>query len=116
MIENPYQSPCAEVGRQGTGAAGRIRRQTAFTLFASVSYSVAALFLCIGIWIGLFATIKLDVKVPIVCWAVTNSMLWMATAIICRERQLWATLACLVGDLLVFSAIALYPYATAELF
>lgn len=116
MIENPYQSPSAEVGGHGTRAIGRIRRQRAFALFASLSYSVAALFLCIGFWIGLFATVKLDVRVPIVCWAITNSTTWIATALICRERQLLATLACLVGDLLAFSAAVLYPYFTAELF
>lgn len=116
MIENPYQSPCAEVGGQGTRDAGQIRRQTAFSLFASVSYSLAALFLCIGIWIGLFATVKLDVRVPIVCWAITNSTAWIATALICRECRFAATLACLVGDLLAFSAAILYPYFTAELF
>lgn len=115
MTENPYQSPGEETGGPVMGEGG-IRRQKGFVLLADLSYSIAGLFLCIGMWIGLFATVKLDVKVPIVCWAIANSTTWIATALICRERQLLATLACLVGDLLAFSAAVLYPYFTAELF
>jgi len=116
MTENPYQSPGVEAGGQRPRAIGGIQCQPAFSLFARVSYSIAALFLCIGIWIGLFAPVKLDVRVTIVCWSITNSTTWIATALICRERQLLATLACLVGDLLAFSAAVLYRYFTAELF
>ena len=115
MTENPYQSPGEETGGPLAGE-GDARRQTAFTIFGDLSYSIAALFLFIAFRIGLFATLKLDVRLPLLCWAITNAMTWIATALICRERQLLATLACLVGDLLAFSATVLYPYFTAELF
>ena len=110
MDNNSYKSPKVEISGPLPKVPPSLSRWPASAVFACLSCTLAAVFVVLATYTLLIDRLTFSVKCPIVCWAIINSITWIATASTIRRGRRLLICVCLGCNLTAFLVSTLDRY------